>query len=173
MKHAIIVGALATLLTAVLASAGTMFATGYLHFGHPEHPATASAVRLPSSNVRHPRHAAKPRRTHASTPLAAPAPSCGLTVGADGSAGPVACPDGRLNKAAVTYYRDHGIGLNLLALAGHQPTMEQLDGAICDDLSHTGGTTLVEEQTILQGLTAADDWHVGVNPASNPNAGNC
>lgn len=134
-------------------------------------PATTVTVTVTATpKPHHPHHHAAPT---ISTPAAntAASNSCGLTVGADGSAGPVTCPDGHLNQAAVSYYGSRDIGENLWNLAGSQPSAQALNGAICNDLAENA--TIVEEETILQGLSTAYGWQVGPNPANDPQDGNC
>jgi hypothetical protein len=100
----------------------------------------------------------------ASTSFVVQPESCGaLTFGADGNAGPVTCPDGRPNLAAVSYFAK--LHLKVLSLgAGASPGA--VENAICQDWS-TGHTTFPIEASAVQLATAEQDWHFGINPAQN------
>jgi len=72
--------------------------------------------------------------------------SCGaVTVGNDGTAEPVICPDGRPNQAAVRYYA--AFHSHVLAL-GPTATAAQVQAAICADFVR-GQTTLPIEELIV------------------------
>jgi hypothetical protein len=90
--------------------------------------------------------------------------SCGaLSFGADGTAGPIKCPDGRPNLAADHYYRT--LHLRVLTL-GAQATPTDVYVAICEDFL-AGHTTVPIEEDSTQLATAEQNWHFGINPAQN------
>jgi hypothetical protein len=96
--------------------------------------------------------------------------SCGaLNYGADGSAGPITCPDGRPNAAAVTYYEKGGF--KLLGLGANASPVD-VTNAICADL-RGNVTTNVIEQEVYNLMAAGMDWHFGLDPSSVIQNGGC
>lgn len=90
--------------------------------------------------------------------------SCGaLSFGADGNVGPVTCPDGRPNQAAVSYFS--GLHLKVLNL-GADASPGDVEFAICQDMA-AGGTTFPIEASAVELATAEQDWHFGINPAQD------
>jgi hypothetical protein len=90
--------------------------------------------------------------------------SCGaLSFGADGNAGPVTCPDGRPNLAAVSYFG--GLRLKVLSL-GADAGPGDVEFAICQDMA-AGQTTFPIEASAVQLATAEQDWHFGINLAQD------
>ncbi len=89
--------------------------------------------------------------------------SCGaLSFGADGNAGPVTCPDGRPNLAAVRYFGQ--LYLKVLSL-GANASPSDVEFAICKDLAT--GSTFPIEGSAVQLATAEQNWHFGINPAQD------
>ena len=86
--------------------------------------------------------------------------SCGaLSFGADGNAGPVTCPDGRPNLAAVNYFSQ--LRLKVLRL-GPNANPNDVELAICQDID-TRDTTFPIEASAVSLATALQDWHFGIN----------
>jgi len=132
--------------------------------------ATISHLAAPSPGT-HPPAASPSRSRPAALAKAVVAPqSCGaLRFGADGTAEPVTCPDGRPNLAADRYYRQ--MHLRVLAL-GQYATPVQVGAAICADMA-TGKTTFPIEARAVDLAYAEQGWHFGLDPASDVGPGLC
>lgn len=90
--------------------------------------------------------------------------SCGnLTFGADGTAGPVFCPDGRPNAKADAHYR--ALDLRVFAL-GRKATSADVHGAICADF-RDGRTSIPIEMDSVELVEKEHGWHFATDPAQH------
>ena len=90
--------------------------------------------------------------------------SCGaLNFAADGSAGPVTCPDGRPNLAADRYYRQ--LHLKVLNL-GADASPGDVSVAICQDFA-TKNTDGGIEASAAELAQAEENWHFVISPVQN------
>ena len=101
----------------------------------------------------------------ATPPFVVQPESCGaLRFGADGNAGPVTCPDGRPNTAAVSYLTP--MRLDVLRL-GPDASPNDVEIAICRDVA-TGRTTFPIEASAVELATAEQNWHFGISLTDIP-----
>jgi hypothetical protein len=80
---------------------------------------------------------------------------CGLTKAADGNAGPVTCPDGSVNLAAVQYF--NRMNLRVLKL-GPKASSADITAAICQDVT-ARHTTIPVELSAVELVAAGERWH--------------
>ena len=96
--------------------------------------------------------------------------SCGaLQYGADGTAGPVLCPDGRPNILADHFYR--GYHLRVLEL-GPDASPTDVVNAICTDFA-AGHTTNPIESDAAKLAQTEEQWHFAVTFADGVDSSLC
>ena len=133
--------------------------------------ATALWAGISKVTVHPPKPGATPDGTVSSSQFVVTPESCGaLNFAADGTAGPVTCPDGRPNVAADRYYRQ--LHLEVLSL-GANATPAQVNTAICYDLRLGGHSSFPIETEAVQLAEAEQAWHFTLNPVDNIGPGLC
>lgn len=157
---------LATLVALAGAAAGLLLSHGGLIATATGQAARGSAAKATSSSSTI--AAAGPfALAPASTPPEVDECSMQLQIGADGSAGPLTCPNGRLNVLA---WQRVAQGNPLVMALGPNATPDQALRAMCSDL-HTSSIPIETSAYRLAALYYG--WKFGVDPGQGYWAGSC